>query len=306
MKKLRFVVNLMTRDNDFQLAQAAAAQQAARRHDVEVDVAYADSDPITQSTQLLKIIQGDPSTHPSAILFQPIGGTALPQVARAAAEAGIGWVVLNREAEYVSELRASSRAPIFSISVDHKDVGRIQGRQMAALLPGGGSVLYIQGPTGSIAARDRTVAMLSTKPDNTRLTTLRGQWTEQSAQRSVSSWLTLTTSQKAQVDLIVAQNDAMALGVRKAFEGLPENDRDRWLNLLYTGCDGLPQTGQEWVRRGLLAATIVVPTNTDLAITLLVQALRDGIRPAENVRTAPASFPPIETLLTARSAHLRA
>lgn len=306
MKELRFVVNLMTRDNDFQLAQAAAAQQAARRLDVEVEILYADSDPITQSTQLLKIIQGDPSTHPAAILFQPIGGTALPQVARAAAGAGIGWVVLNREADYLSELRASCRAPMFSISVDHKDVGRIQARQMAALLPGGGSVLYIQGPTGSTAARDRTIGMQGTKPDNTHLTMLRGQWTEQSAQRSVSSWLTLTTSQKAQVDLVAAQNDVMAIGARKAFENLPENERDKWLNLPYIGCDALPQTGQEWVRRGLLAASIVIPPNTDLAITLLVQALRDGIRPAENVRTAPASFPPIETLLSARRSRLRA
>ena len=305
MKKLRFVVNLMTRDNDFQLAQAAAAEQAARRLDVEVEILYADSDPINQSTQLLKIIQAHPATRPSAILFQPIGGTALPQVARVAADAGIGWVVLNRDAEYLSELRASSRAPMFSVSVDHKDVGRIQGRQMAALLPGGGSALYIQGPTGTTAARDRTLGMQDTKPERVHLTMLRGQWTEESAQRSVSSWLTLTTAQKAQVDLVVAQNDAMALGVRKAFENLVEDERDRWLNLPYTGCDGLPQTGQQWVRQGLLAATIVVPPNTELAITLLVRALREGFRPAENVRTAPASFPPLETLLSARPSHLR-
>lgn len=306
MKKLRFVVNLMTRDNDFQLAQAAAAQQAARHLDVDVEIVYADSDPITQSTQLLKIIQSDPATHPAAILFQPIGGTALPQVARTAATAGIGWVVLNREAEYLSELRAISRAPMFSISADHKEVGRIQGRQMAALLPGGGSVLYIQGPTGSTAARDRTIGMQGAKPESARLTMLRGQWTEQSAQRSVSSWLSLTTSQKAQVDLVVAHNDVMALGARKAFENLPETERPKWLNLPYIGCDGLPKTGQEWVRRGLLAATIAVPPNTDQAITLLVQALRDGVRPPENVRTTPASFPAIETLLSARSPHLRA
>jgi ribose transport system substrate-binding protein len=148
--------------------------------------------------------------------------------------------------------------------------------------------------------------MQGTKPESVRLTMLRGQWTEQSAQRSVSSWLSLTTSQKAQVDLVVAQNDVMAVGARKAFENLPESERPKWLNLPYIGCDGLPKTGQEWVRRGLLAATIVVPPNTDQALTLLVQALRDGLRPPENVRTAPASFPPIETLLSARSAHLRA
>jgi ABC-type sugar transport system substrate-binding protein len=102
----------------------------------------------------LKIILADRATHPAAILFQPIGGTALPQVARAAA--GIGWVVLNRDADYLPELRVASRAPMFSIGTDHREVGRIQSRQIAALLPGGGSVLYIQGPTASAAAAERT------------------------------------------------------------------------------------------------------------------------------------------------------
>lgn len=306
MKKLRFVINLMTRDNDFQLAQAAAAEQAASRLDVNVEIDYADSDPITQSTQLLKIIQADPATHPAAILFQPISGIALPQAARAAAAAGIGWVVLNRYADYLSELRSTSRAPIFSIGTDHREVGRIQSRQIAALLPGGGSVLYIQGPTGSSAAAERTAGMQAAKPENVHLTMLRGQWTERSAQRSVSSWLQLITSQRAQVDLVVAQNDAMALGVRKAFENLSDTEREKWLNLPYTGCDGLPETGQQWVRTGLLAATIIVPPNADQALDLLVRALRDGIRPPENVRTTPSPFPPLESLLSARSRELQA
>jgi len=306
MKKLRFVINLMTQENDFQLAQAAAAEHAARRLDVNVEIAYADSDPVTQSTQLLKIIQRDPATHPAAILFQPIGGIALPQVARAAAAAGIGWVVLNRYAEYLSELRTTSRAPMFCISTDPREVGRIQARQIAALLPGGGSVLYIQGPTGSSAASERTASMQAAKPENVHLTMLRGQWTERSAQRSVSSWLRLTTSQRAHVDLVVAQNDVMAIGTRKAFEELSEADRDKWLNLQYTGCDGLPETGQQWVRTGLLAATIIVPPNTGQALDLLVRALRDGIRPPENVRTTPSPFPPLESLLSGRSRELHA
>ena len=34
------------------------------------------------------------------------------------------------------------------------------------------------------------------------------------------------------------------------------SERERWLNLPFTGCDGLPKTGQSWLRSGLLAATI--------------------------------------------------
>jgi len=123
--------------------------------------------------------------------LKPVGSTALPQVARAAINAGIGWAILNREATYVSELRALKKAPIFTISADHVEIGRIQGRQFAALLPKGGSVLYIQGPSDNSAAKDRTTGMLEVKPANIQITTLRGQWTEESAQKAVRSWLKL-------------------------------------------------------------------------------------------------------------------
>ena len=49
---------------------------------------------------------------------------------------------------------------------------------------------------------------------------LKGQWTEESSQRAVRSWLKLTTSQKANIDLIAAQDDSMAMGARKAFQEL--------------------------------------------------------------------------------------
>src|SRR5574340_1416755 len=104
MDKLRFLVSLTTNDNDYQIEQAQSAQEAARKLGVELQIIYADNDAITQSTQLLKAIQSSESERPTAIVFEPVGGTALPQVARAAAAAGIGWAVLNWEAKYVSEL----------------------------------------------------------------------------------------------------------------------------------------------------------------------------------------------------------
>ena len=296
MKELRFIVSLSTRDNDFQIAQAAAAETAARELGVKVEISYAENDSIMQSTHLLQIIQGKPAARPAAILFQPAGGTAFPQVARAALACGIGWVILNRQADYLSSLRQLFASPIFSISTDHEEVGRIQGRQIAALLPQGGSALYIQGPSGSQASRERAAATESTKPANVRLILLRAQWTEQSAVQCVSSWLRLMTAQRAQIDLVVAQNDVMAIGARKAFESLIKHDREKWLSLPYIGCDGLPHTGQHWVRTKLLAATIAVPTNTDKALKILVRALRDDIQPPEKVLLAPCSLPPLERL----------
>jgi ABC-type sugar transport system substrate-binding protein len=245
----------------------------------------------------LKAIQAPKELRPDAIIFEPVGGTALPQVAKAAASAGIGWVILNRDANYIEELRKTSTAPLFSISSDHVEIGRIQGRQMAALLRGGGSVLYIQGPSENSAAKDRTAGMQETKPASVQVTMLKAQWTQESAQKSVRSWLKLTTSQRAAIDLISAQDDSMAMGARDAFKELAnEDERERWLKLPFTGCDGLPKTGQAWVRSGLLAATVFVPPNAGQAIEMLVDAIQNKKLPPERVVTVAVSIPALDAL----------
>jgi ribose transport system substrate-binding protein len=245
----------------------------------------------------LKAVQAPQELRPDAIIFEPVGGTALPQVAKAAVSAGIGWAILNRDASYIEELRKTSAAPLFAISSDHVEIGRIQGRQIAALLRGGGAVLYIQGPSENSAAKDRTAGMQETKPPGVQVTMLKAQWTQESAQRAVRSWLKLTTSQRAAIDLISAQDDSMAMGARDAFKELTnEDERERWLKLPFTGCDGLPKTGQSWVRSGLLAATVFVPPNAGQAIEMLVDALQNRKMPAERVVTAAVSIPALDAL----------
>jgi ABC-type sugar transport system substrate-binding protein len=297
MKKLRFVVSLTTDDNDYQIEQKESAEQAARKTGVDVQIIHAQNDAINQSTQVLKAIQAPKELRPDGIIFEPVGGTALPQVAKAAVTAGIGWVILNRDASYIEELRKTSTAPLFSVSSDHVEIGRIQGRQMAALLRGGGSVLYIQGPSENSAAKDRTLGMQETKPASVQVTTLKAQWTQESAQRSVRSWLKLTTSQRSAIDLISAQDDSMAMGARDAFKELTnEDERERWLKLPFTGCDGLPKTGQAWVRSGMLTATVFVPPNAGQAIELLVDAIQNRKMPAERITTAAVSIPALDAL----------
>jgi ribose transport system substrate-binding protein len=302
MKKLKFVVSLTTNDNDYQAEQSESAEQAARKTGVDVQIVYAQNDAINQSTQILKTVQVAKEVRPDAIIFEPVGGTALPQVARAAVSAGIGWVILNREATYIGELRKTSTAPIFAISSDHVEIGRIQGRQMAALLRGGGSVLYIQGPSENSAAKDRTTGMQETKPASVQVAMLKAQWTQESAQRAVRSWLKLTTSQRAAIDLVSAQDDSMAMGARDAFKELTnEDEREKWLKLPFTGCDGLPKTGQAWVRSGLLTATIFVPPNAGQAIEMLVDAIQNRKMPPERAMTNAVSIPALDALSRKKS-----
>jgi ABC-type sugar transport system substrate-binding protein len=296
MKKLSFLVSLTNDDNDYQQEQASAAEKTARRLGVDLKIIHANNDAVTQSQQLLHYIQGAAASRPDAIVFEPAGGTGFPQVARAATNGDIGWVILNHEPDYVHKLRQNCQAPVFSISSDHNVVGELQGKQFAALLPQGGSVLYIEGPANSSAAQERSTGMNRTKPANIQVKTMRANWTEESAYRAVSSWLRLRTSQETHIDLVGAQDDSMAAGARKAFSEITESDRERWLRIPFTGCDGLPKTGQAWVRNGLLAATIYIRPNADLALEMLTEAIRTGVQPPESKLIAPESLPSLEEL----------
>ena len=298
MKRLNFLVSLTNNDNDYQQEQAAAAEKAGRRLGVDVKIIHANNDALAQSQQLLHYVQDSSVVRPDAILFEPAGGTAFPQVARAAAAAGIGWVVLNHEVDYIVELRRTYKVPVFAISSDHVEVGKIQGKQFGALLPNGGSILYIEGPANSSAAKERTSGMMATKPVNVQVKTMRANWTEDSAHKTVSSWLRLRTSQESHIDLVGAQDDSMAMGARKAFSEIPEGERPRWMRIPITGCDGMPKTGQAWVRNGTLAATIFIRPNTDLAIEMLIEAFKGATLPDRKV-TEPESVPSLAELASA-------
>ena len=99
------------------------------------------------------------------------------------------------------------------------------------------------------------------------------------------------------MQLIGAQNDAMAMGARMAFQDVGEEfERKHWLRLPFTGVDGLPKTGQSWVRKGSLTATVIVPPNAGQAIAMLAPAIQGGTTVAERSFTVAASFPTLEKL----------
>lgn len=139
--------------------------------------------------------------------------------------------------------------------------------------------------------------MQSTKLPNIHPKMLKGDWTEASGYRAVKSWLALSTSQSLHIRAVAGQNDAMAIGARRAFEEVADSQaRKEWLRLPFTGCDGVPKTGQEWVRRGLLAATVVTPPLMGLALEMMTQAIRKGVQPPPRTLSEINSFPPIKQL----------
>ena len=293
MTKHSILLSLVTDDNDYQREQANAAQSAASKAGFDLRVVYAGGDAITQTKQLLAAVQAPAGERPSAIVVEP-AGTSMPHVAKAAVQQSIGWIVVNRAADYAAELRASRPGvPVAGIAIDNVEVGRLQGRQFAALLPGGGTVLYIEGPAIDVS-KQRHAGTLETLPPNIELQSARGRWTEESGAQALQIRLGLRGAKLP--DLVGSQNDDMAMGARKAVEALPAGpQRDQWLSIAYTGVDGVPSTGQAWVQKKLLAATIITPPLAGFAIELLAKALGGQSIP-ERTLVQPTSYPPVDQL----------
>ena len=289
------LVSLTTKDNDYQRAEAASVEGIARRSGLHIEVVYADNNSVTQTQQILSAIQRK-NNDLGAILSEPVG-TGMLQVAEAAAKAGIAWAILNRDIDYASRLQQATGSMVFEVSVDQEAVGHIHAAQLSRLIPSGGSVLYIEGPAGGTAARLRTHGTTAKKPSNIELKVLKGEWTEDSACKAVSSWLKLSTSKSHGFAAVVAQNDAMAMGARHAFSELTDrSEQSAWLAKPHLGCDGLPETGRQFVQKGLLAATVIYPLVAGMALEMWMKAKSSGSLPPERTLAAPTSYPPLEAL----------
>lgn len=294
-KKLSLIL-LAVENNDYQAAQVASAQKAAGPLGIDLQIMHIQHDAVAQSQLVLHLLQRSADKRADGILFEPVG-TPLAQAAKIAAASGVAWVVLNRDLDYAADLRRQFPTPLFSVSTSHVEVGKIQGQQISRLFLGGGTLLYIQGPADNVASAQRTAGMESTKPKNVEVRTLRGLWTEQSAYLATTSWLKLGLAKKQVIGVVAAQNDAMALGARKALlEHTSGSEGSRWMTLPYLGCDGLPGTGQKAVQDRLLTATVVIPPNAGSAVEAVVSSLRTGKQPPECIFTLPTSYPPLESL----------
>ncbi len=296
MKKLQFIYAIPG-DTMYIREQTSAATAAAKRLGVELQVVSAEMDAVAQGQQLLKFIQSPGDSHPDAILLEPVSAAGLPRVAEAAVSAGIAWVVSNAQVDYLAALRKKAEVPVFQISQDHADIGRIQGRQIRALLPEGGTVLYLRGPGMHFLASRRQEGLESTRPKNVEVKALKVQGsTADNACTAVCSWLALSTVRPDGVHLIVSQNADFIFGARKAFEtNTAEPDRGKWLALPCAGV-GIPSQLRPLVDSGEFCAAVLSSLTMDTALEMLARALKDGSQPREQTFVEAQSYPALEEL----------
>lgn len=290
----RVIVSLLDERQDYSRLQAEEARAAAeRRSSLSAEVTFAENNALVQIHQLFSHIHA-PDARPAAIIVHSATGEGLERVARNAVNAGIGWIILNRRVGYVDDLRsARTDLPIARASLDQQEIGQIQGRQVRKLVPEPGLLIYVSGPLDTSAAQDR---LEGTKQelgdDGFEWKVLNGNRTEEGAENAVASFLRLKTGAGGRPAVIVAQNDWMAKGARRA--GIAHDPT--WQSVPVIGCDGLAEHGQALVKAGQLAATVITPGTAGKAVELVADWLEQRQLPPADVMLHSRSYPPEEAL----------
>ena len=269
--------------------QGEDAREAGRRLGVDVEVLFAEDNGVLQIQQLFRFVHAPKGERPAALLIHTRVPDGLERVAKNAARAGVGWILLNRTAPYVDALRGEyPRLAIAAVTTDHLEVGRIHARQLSGLCPDGSPVLYVQGPAETSAGRLRLEGL--------RGGVARAFLPPQGGERRVDGRQRGEGGQ-----CLAATQDLGALpprrrrvperqhgaGGQKALGGL----RSEWGRLPFLGCDGLPKGGKLDVDEGRLAATVTMPSCASPAVDLAVKWIRTGAVPPALTVLAPTAYP---------------
>lgn len=286
------LVSLLSDHQEYQRLQASEAGAAAARAGFDARVVCSESDPTRQIQQISEAIAAPEGARPVAVVAETAGSVGFERVARAVLQAQVGWVLVSDNPRYLDTLRREfPDRLVASACVNNEEIGRLLARMALALLPTGGKVLCVEGPTATAATLQRRRAL----EDGIRGSsvqigkTLGSDWTAAGAEKVTGAWLKLAGKSALRPDLVVSFNDEMATGVLQAIHQLhPE-----WGKLGAIGCDGLAEGGQRLVKEGVLAGTIVCPATAGAGVELVVKSSRgEQVDPASSLPIRP--FPPLE------------
>jgi ABC-type sugar transport system substrate-binding protein len=253
--------------NHFQLLQEETARAEARRLEIDAEVTFA---PGFDQLRVLKKRTGDAALPPvDAVVTEPANVSTLDLVLRELS-GKVGLVILSAWGPSIERAAPGwgSGLPFGAVGTDHTRVGEIQGRQVRAFLPTGGRVLCITGPLRSVAAQERLAGLKAQIGDGVSVEEISaGQWTESDGIVAFNDWYRVARARDPVVAAVAAGNDELALGARHACEALATPaHREALARARFLGVDACPTFGQKLVADKRLAASVLTPANTGLAL----------------------------------------
>jgi ribose transport system substrate-binding protein len=279
-------------------AERVAGELTRGGFPIRVEMRYGRGDEAAQLQQIEADRRSD--DRPGLFVVIPINKDAVYRILTGIVDAheDATCVFLHQPlARIQSAQRKAYGARLFSVAADQVEIGRIQARQFAALLPNGaGDVLYVQGRANSYATAERMKGLLSELPKTggVKLTGYRvyGDWSSDSVAPAVDAWKKLG----GRIDWIQAagaQNDDMAIALAALL-------RREGRTIPVIGVDGL-ETGKRAVAEGVLAATLVQPLGVGEILRVYRAVANGGLEASlipddGNILLKPESYPPLATL----------
>ena len=225
--------------------------------EIAIEVRSADNDNERQAADIDYFI----GQKVDLLIVSPNEAQALTPAVSKAFDAGIPVIVADR--------KVTGEKYTAFVGGDNLAVGRLMGQYLQMMLPDGGKVLEIGGLPGSTPAVLRHQGFLEALGDKAGLYDIHGgigNWFKEQGEAVVDSLLQLYPD----VEIILAQNDQMAIGADNAAErNLPGND------IIIMGVDGLTGEGNgvEAIINGKIDASAVYATGGDLIIQTAVKIL---------------------------------
>lgn len=296
----RIQLLLADEQNAYQRLLVEAARTAARERGMEfLEPRFAAGSMMRQMGQCYDVLRDDP--RPDGVLLLLVAPDDMENAVSALAKGGVDCVILNRIPAYLQRLNQQIPERLLaSVAPDQAEIGRIQGRQSLRLLPEGGTVLLILGAHTAPSAVSREQGFREVVGSRLDVRGIEGKWQAERAEEALTDWLRFGAKRAREVDLIVSQNDAMALGARRALQRhTAEGGAESIAAIPILGCDGLPGEGVEMVRREELAATVVMPASSPRGVEILDAFWRRG-EVLDHETLVPTSLPPLERLVPLR------
>jgi hypothetical protein len=100
--------------------------------------------------------------------------------------------------------------------------------------------------------------------------------------------------------VIASQNADFIFGARKAFETTGDAERKKWLALPCAGV-GIQKQIKPLVDQGMLRAAVLTSLTMDVALEMLVRAMKEGSQPPEKTFVEAHSYPSLEELAKRRN-----
>jgi ABC-type sugar transport system substrate-binding protein len=205
-------------DNFLATLRSGMVDYAKTLPGVSLQIEDASDDVSKQLSQVQNFI----ASGVDAIIINPVNTSATAGITKAAADAGVPLVYVNREPVDVEKLGPKAAF----VASNEAESGTLETKEICKILGGKGNILVIEGQLSNQAAvqRTRDVHDVVASPDCDGIKIIAEQtadWDRTSGRNLMTNWL----SRGMHFDAVVSNNDEMAIGAIQAMRAAGINTK---------------------------------------------------------------------------------